>query len=302
MNAMTPGYHRAMTSTAPLQAFWLQHRERAQRVVPAGLTLLLALLIGLQLARLFWWVVPPPDAWQPTPATAAVSQGGPAQVDVAALSNANLFGAATVEAPTEAALADAPDTNLNLTLLGIFAGDDDEDSRALIGTGNGEEQPFSIGDDVVRGATLKAIFADRVVLSRNGRNETLRLDKDAPNRAISAPSPTSAALPDRVALPQLASVREQILQDPTQAANYLRVQPAASGGVMRGYRIYPGRDRSLFNAAGLRPGDLVTGINGTELNDATRALQMLTELSTASQVSLTIERGGNAQTVNISLN
>ena len=74
------------------------------------------------------------------------------------------------------------------------------------------------------------------------------------------------------------------------------------GGVMRGYRIYPGRDRSLFNAAGLRPGDLVTGINGTELNDATRALQMLTELSTASQVSLTIERGGNAQTVNISLN
>jgi general secretion pathway protein C len=46
----------------------------------------------------------------------------------------------------------------------------------------------------------------------------------------------------------------------------------------------------------------VTAINGTELNDATRALQMLTELSTASSVSLTVERGGNPQTVNISLN
>ncbi|ULQ46788.1 type II secretion system protein GspC [Flagellatimonas centrodinii] len=287
---------------APFQAFWLQHRERAQRVVPVGLTLLLSLLIGLQLARLFWWAVPPPDAWRPVPALAATAQGGPTPIDVAALANAQLFGAASVEAPSDAALADAPDTNLNLTLLGIFAGDDDADSRALIGTGNGEEQPFSIGDDVVRGATLKAIFADRVVLSRNGRNETLRLDKDAPNRAVSSSAPASTALPDRVALPQLASVREQILQDPTQAANYLRVQPAASGGTMRGYRIYPGRDRSLFNAAGLRPGDLVTGINGTELNDATRALQMLTELSTASQVSLTIERGGNAQTVNISLN
>ena len=130
----------------------------------------------------------------------------------------------------------------------------------------------------------------------------MRLDKDAPSRNLVSERSDSSALPDRVALPQLASVREQILQDPTQAANYLRVQPAAVGGALRGYRIYPGRDRSLFNAAGLRPGDLVTAINGTDLNDATRALQMLTELSTATQVSLTVERGGNPQTVNISLN
>ncbi len=290
-----------MVDASSLQALWQQHRDRTLRVVPAGLTLLLALLLGLQLARLFWWAVPVPDVWQPLPAVPVETRRA-AQVDVAALAEAQLFGSAAPAAAAETNLANAPDTNLNLTLLGIFAGDVEADSRALISTGNGEEEPFSIGDEVVRGAELKAIFPDRVVLSRNGRNEVLRLDKDAPSRNLVADTSSPNALPDRVALPQLASVREQILQDPTQAANYLRVQPAAVGGAMRGYRIYPGRDRSLFNAAGLRPGDLVTAINGTELNDATRALQMLTELSTATQVSLTVERGGNPQTVNISLN
>ena len=290
-----------MVDSSTLQAYWQQHRERTLRVVPAGLILLLALLIGLQLARLFWWAVPLPDTWQPLPPP-PMQVTRSAQVDVTALASAHLFGSAAPQLAAESNLADAPDTNLNLTLLGIFAGDREADSRALISTGNGEEEPFSIGDEVIRGAELKAIFPDRVVLSRNGRNEVLRLDKDAPSRNLVSERSDSSALPDRVALPQLASVREQILQDPTQAANYLRVHPAAVGGALRGYRIYPGRDRSLFNAAGLRPGDLVTAINGTDLNDATRALQMLTELSTATQVSLTVERGGNPQTVNISLN
>lgn len=220
------------------------------------------------------------------------------------LRQAALFGTASADpVPVAEALADAPDTNLNLRLMGIFAGSGPQDSRALIASNASDEAPYAVGADVVRGVKLEAIFADRVILLRQGRRETLRLDKDAPSRApVDTPVVAGGSLPDNIALPQLSSVREQILQDPSQAANYLRVQPAAQDGAMRGYRIYPGRDRTLFNAAGLRPGDLVTAINGTELNDATKALQMLTELSTASSVSLTVERGGNPQTVNISLN
>ena len=53
---------------------------------------------------------------------------------------------------------------------------------------------------------------------------------------------------------------------------------------------------------GLRPGDLVTAVNGIQLNDTQTALQMLNDLSRAPNVTLTIERGGQVQTVNVSLN
>ena len=80
------------------------------------------------------------------------------------------------------------------------------------------------------------------------------------------------------------------------------MQPARIGGVMRGYRIYPGRNRGIFSTAGLRPGDLVTAVNGVELDDPAKSLQLLGDLSQASNLSVTIERGGNQQTINVNLN
>ena len=80
------------------------------------------------------------------------------------------------------------------------------------------------------------------------------------------------------------------------------MQPANQSGQLRGYRVYPGRDRGMFNTAGLRPGDLITAVNGVELNDAGRALQLLGELSQTTQLNLTLERGGQSQTLNLSLN
>src|SRR3546814_16085390 len=70
----------------------------------------------------------------------------------------------------------------------------------------------------------------------------------------------------------------------------LRVQPANVNGQMKGFRVYPGRERGAFNQLGLRPGDLVTQVNGIQLDDSQKALQMLTELSKANSISLTVER------------
>ena len=286
----------SLTLPRQLSAAW----PRAQRMLVPGSILLLAVLIGWQLASLFWHAVGSGSVWQPPRLSASSERGAQStQVDLAAIASAKLFGTAEASAQAQA-VTDAPETTLNLKLLGLLFGNTPEGSRALINTGGDNEAPFSVGMEVVRGVTLEKIFADRVILMRQGRPETLRLEKDAPATAVAAAA--SPDLGDAVVLPQLSSVRDQILQDPTQAGTYLRVQPSAPGGNMQGYRIYPGRDRALFNAAGLKPGDLVKAINGTELNDASKALQMLTDLSTASSVSLTIERSGHTQNVTISLN
>ena len=64
-------------------------------------------------------------------------------------------------------------------------------------------------------------------------------------------------------------------------------------GQLKGYRVYPGRDRRKFAALGLRPGDLVTDINGQSLTNLQDGMAVFGSLGEAAQVTVTIERNGN---------
>lgn len=279
--------------------------------LPGLASLLLVILIAKMLASLVWALVPVPEGAQWHPAVAAAPKAAAkAGVDLGRITGAHLFGQYT--APAEPALADlaaAPDTQLNLTLLGILSNgrnDKDRKSRALIATQGGDEKPYSVGDDVARGVQLQAIFPDRVILLRGGKLETLRLDKDKPGGGL-MPSEVGDDLVESPSndgendvLTSLGEIRSEILADPSKVSNYIRVQPVNGGSGLSGYRIYPGQDRAIFAAAGLRPGDVVTSVNGVALNDPARSLQMLTDLSQSAQINLTVNRGGQPQ--NISLN
>ena len=280
--------------------------SRYGRWLPAIADLLLVIVIAGLLARLFWALVPVPAgaAWKPAPA--AVAAPDPAQrIDLAAISAAQLFGHFQPPSATaSSAIERAPPTQLDLTLLGILAnGSDSSSSRALI-SGGSEEKPYAIGDEITQGVTLRAIFIDRVVLAREGRLETLRLNKA---QASSANTGTVASAPEQEDGAEMASslgqVRNQLLQNPGKAEDYIRVMPAQApgGGGQLGYRIYPGKMRTLFNNTGLRPGDLVTSINGIQLNDPAKALQLLSDLSQATQVSLGVQRGGQTENIAVDI-
>lgn len=275
--------------------------ERHGRGLPSAASLLLVVVVAWLLASLIWALVPLPEAarWQPPPPEPPKPRAVEAKGnDVGKLIAANLFG--EYQATATGRVEDAPETRLSLTLLGILAGGD-KYSRALIGSSNGEEKPYAIGDEVTSGTKLQAVYADRVILTRSGKYETLRLNKDAPSKeslTYQPPATTGSAETAQA----LAHIREEILSDPTKASNYLRVQPANVNGQLKGYRIYPGRERETFQQLGLRPGDLVTAVNGIELDDNQKALQLLGDLGQATAVTLTIERGGQSQTLNLSLN
>jgi general secretion pathway protein C len=70
-------------------------------------------------------------------------------------------------------------------------------------------------------------------------------------------------------------------------------------GKLAGYRVYPGRDRRRFAALGLRPGDLVTEINGTPLNDLQKGMETFRSLGNASQIVVTIERGSTSMVLTL---
>lgn len=276
--------------------------ERHARKLPVAAAAVFAVLAGHALARLAWTLVPMPEAarWQAPPAPALPPRPGDA-VDVNALASSGLFGRLQVAAGN--ALMAAPETPLNLVLLGLLADDRPERSRALISAAPGDEQAYAVGDDLGHGVTLQAIFPDRVILLRNGRPETLRLERDK-GGAPGAPAPALAAADDAAPAgpsPPLSQIRDEVVRDPAKAAEYIRVQPANVAGQLKGYRIYPGRDRGVFSSAGLRPGDLVTAVNGVQLDDPAKALQLLGDLGQAGTVNLVVERGGQSQNISINL-
>jgi hypothetical protein len=78
--------------------------------------------------------------------------------------------------------------------------------------------------------------------------------------------------------------------------------PAYANGQLKGFTIYPGRDRRKFARLGLQPGDLVTQINGVPLTDAQRGMEILRGLSSNGSSQIGIERGGVAQTLSLDTN
>lgn len=274
----------------------------AQRV-PTLLNLLLVVLIGLAVARLFWLLWPVEQDYVPRNTASAADVTRKNTISVDQIAAANLFGqqqtqASTTPDPNE--VINAPETQLNLVLTGIVASTQGRDSRALIKDEKNEQKPYAIGDSVSNNVKLRAIYSNRVILDRSGRFETLTLEDEKQARAALA----SNAAPAEQVTPQVAQdigqARQQILQDPSKASQYLRIQPERRDGKLVGYRVYPGSDREIFQKVGLRPGELVTAINGQSLDNPSESLKLLGDLAQAPSVSVTLERGGETRTLNVS--
>jgi general secretion pathway protein C len=260
---------------------------------PSIATVALAVLIAAQLASLVWRALGAGDG----DAAAIVPEVAPPPpaVDLPAIVNAHLFGIA----PDSGDPSAAPATTANLALTGTLAGREPEHGWAIIGASGQSARVYATGTSLPGGAKLFAVYPDRVILDRNGARESLmlpRLAGGAGGYAPRAASLPSAAGTDR----SLAdSVRQLLVQNPQAGGDLLRPQPVFSGGSLRGYRVYPGRNRAQFARLGLQPGDLVLAVNGAALDDPNRGLEILRGVGQGSAVTLSVERGGQQQQITI---
>ena len=274
----------------------------ANRRLPPWLALVLALAIAWQLARLTWLVLTPMPAPGAMPAMAppasSAGQGASREFNVQNILDAHLFGRLSdTAAPVVVQQAEVPETRLNLQLRGVITNDAAEHAVAIIADNRGRDQIYRVGQQVPGGARLHAVQSEQVVLNRGGTLESLRLPREF---AAAAGGQTSSARPAGVIRPtqaQSSSVRDVISDNAAQITEIIRVQPYMEGGSMRGYRVYPGRNRQQFTALGLQPGDLVVEINGQPMNDPSRGMQIFAELGDTNSVSITVEREGVSETM-----
>jgi len=216
-------------------------------------------------------------------------------VDVAAITNTHLFGAPPVIASPRDA-ANAPPTSMPLVLTGIIAADDPQNGLAILGPTATAAKVYAVGDNVPGGAKLHSVFNDRVVIDRGGMLETLVLPRQI---AAGGPPPSAAALTTES--PVADRMRKLITEQPNLLADVMRPQPVFADGKQTGYRIYPGRNRQAFIRLGLRPGDLVTAINGTPLDDPERGQQIFNTLGASSEAHVTVQRNGQQQDLVLNL-
>lgn len=135
---------------------------------------LLALVCGLVLAALIGWELYnglTTALRQPDVAATAGAATAPAGDEAERVAAANLFGVAPDSAlPSDQPL---PETSLALVLRGVFTASDPKQASAIIEGAEGETQMVRVGASVAPNTVLDQVYSNRVVLARNGLQESL---------------------------------------------------------------------------------------------------------------------------------
>ena len=276
---------------------WL---SRLQGNAPRLVALVLAGLIVLELGHLVYaMVINPVKSPQPLAPPGATSNPRPG-VNVQEVVAAHLFGVATAD-PGSQDPASAPPSSANLQLTGTIATQDPRHGVAIASDAGGPSKVYSVGDRLA-GATLHSVYLDHVILDRNGALETVTLPRLLPPGSVGAPAMRRPSADPRAAA-AVDNIRRMVQQDPAILDQVMRTVPSYdnTAGKLRGFRAFPGKNRQIFTKLGLKSGDLVTAINGTQLDDPQRSQEVFNTIQTSDHVTVTVERGGQKQDISLNI-
>lgn len=244
---------------------WLAYGSIGRTAIEAAL----ALTTGLLLARFAWLIAAPGDGASALHQLPAVSGAAGSQSSLALLTQTDPFRASAVE-PSQIAVP----TSLNLKIAGLRWSDGAAgSSSAVLILPDNTQKRFSIGEQIVSGAVLETVAADRVFLRFNGQLQELLLNdpnkplfsgsRSSPNAASAVgqaapPAPVTSAAPARAAGSSAAPVTPALLLTDVD------MQPELRNGAVAGYRLSP-RGQGHFQSAGLEAGDMVLRVNGTSI-------------------------------------
>lgn len=147
---------------------------------------------------------------------------------------------------------------------------------AIIGTGDGIQHLVPIGRDVRPGLVLASVGGDHAVLRAGATTYRLGFD------GVTATGAGPAAAP---ATDGTAALREEALR------YHLAFAPVTTGGRVTGHVVRAGASVPALARAGIRPGDVIRSVNGTEF-DAERREELAWTLANTDQTTFEIVRDG----------
>jgi general secretion pathway protein C len=203
-------------------------------------------------------------------------------------------------------------TTLPLKLLAIMYAPPPADPRwsmAIIRDNDSKMSgPFAVGSKI-RDATIDDIEDDRIYLDfGNGRREYLELvERAAPPGAPVAAAPAPAAPSSDPLAAELdrgikktgehsyevqRSTLDALLGNMAALARAARIVPETKDGKPAGFRLFSVKPDGPFAKIGLQNSDVISAINGIEMNSPDQALMVYTKLKSANHLSVALERNG----------
>lgn len=159
-------------------------------------------------------------------------------------------------------------------------------------------------------ATIKRIDVDRVYFYNDAERRCEYLAMDGADMTPIQPSPRASAAPPSMGDEYGKSVKrlgptsfeleasdlENALNNLSQLSTQARMVPAFEDGKPIGFKFFSIRPNSVFSKIGFENGDIITRINGYELNSPDKALELYQKLLTTKQFNVDLKRGNSKLT------
>ena len=199
-------------------------------------------------------------------------------------------------------------TDLDLKLWGTVAGNSAKAYAVIEDLKQRKQNLYRTGDDV-QNAKVKMIVREKVVLTVNGKDEILEMEKMQPTGRSSRPSPSEPkprkSAPRRTARSQTITLPkamiDEAVKDLDKLGQEVKMQPHLENGTFDGLILTGIKPRSLFRRMGLRNGDIITRVGGEAITAEASAIQIIQALTGSSDTSAEIKRRGRVRTINYTL-
>ncbi len=216
----------------------------------------------------------------------------------------NLFGAAPIEDDEEAAAASAP---AELRLRGVAVSE--HGSFALFeNTATSQQNVFAVGDTVFDGPRLLEVDQTGAVVTFKNKKQRYDLAEEhsaAPaaegKKAGKAGGKEKAGHGDKASgvrktgeSSYLVDRREvdYAVSNLNEVITQVRAMPVLKDGRSIGFKLFNIRGGSIFEKIGLHDGDIVQKVNDNDLSDPSRAIGLLEEVQSMSQIRVNFLRSG----------
>jgi general secretion pathway protein C len=269
------------------------------RIAEVSITTLLAFYVLWQAGSLAWklWLLTE-ESPQAT-ALIAVSPGSTEPESLQDLLRHPLIQSASDPATNRSASIDAPETSLNLKLVGLMYSTDKQQARAIIQSEKEGARSYSTRERVADKAEIYRIEPDRVILLHAGQQEALLLDPE--NTASSAQAGAENQPIDDAGANGSSTELQNV---PKRTADLMRdfsATPVMEDGELVGFRLQAVRNPEIMRQWGIDPDDVITAVNGTPLTSQGRIMILYDKLKRRKEFDLTLNSGGSSRTITVDL-
>jgi type II secretory pathway component PulC len=257
----------------------------------AAVSVALAICIAADLCRIAL------SLKEPAAPAATVRTAGPrSRIDPALIIAAHLFGAAPRPQSQDSPGAAAE----RLVLTGVIASADSREGFAIIGGGAGGSRLYHTGAQTAPGTTLSEVFADHVVLERDGERIVLALPRQLAGGRADYPVRRRVALASRgsgAAGERVPASPEDFKPPPLSDASAITSGIGGRAMKVDGELGIPvrlnARNGEALKVLGLQPNDIIMAVNGRSISEHGSLMAALEQGDTA----LTIVRDGGRTSI-----